>query len=262
MEINLNSLISDGQEFFYWVSETEEFNKTIIYFPPGFTNGWNIHRLEGPIFPRSRIIGIDYPGRGMMSLYQNHNQITQIAKYCVDFIEAMDIENPIFIGHSFGTAVVTETIRYAPSLAKLIVLLQPGEFVGTGLHQMANLALKTAYKNDEFREQIISLYRQFVSAEAGKENVWQNHKAINEQAIAINNYQVDTSLHTNVKTLMVHSKKDELVRPRSREKLKKVFLNRIELEIDRRHTIREIDLEFYKSEILPIASDWIIKNWR
>lgn len=256
-------LITGNRDYFYWVYEPEEFNKTIIYFPSGSASGQLMDTFNERLFPKTRWIGIDYPGRGMMQYIKDKNQISQIAEYCTKLITLLDINNPIFLAHSFGTSIAIETLRYNNNLAKLIILIQAGEFIGTGLHQFVNYVFKQSLDNESAQHayqvamEKVNEVKPFFDFDGFDTN------CINKQLLAINNFKLDTKLTTTVKTLLIHSKKDELVRRNSRKKLKDIFVNRKELMINRRHTFNSSShLSDFQREMLPLAADWISKHAR
>jgi pimeloyl-ACP methyl ester carboxylesterase len=69
---------------------------------------------------------LDTRGHGLSDPFNDSNDGDTLAKDVVGFIEAMKFEKPILIGHSMGAATVMRIGAQYPTLARAIVMLDPG----------------------------------------------------------------------------------------------------------------------------------------
>ena len=69
---------------------------------------------------------LDTRGHGLSDPYSDANDGDTLAKDVVGFLEAMKIEKPILVGHSMGAATVMRIGGQYPTLARAIIMLDPG----------------------------------------------------------------------------------------------------------------------------------------
>lgn len=68
---------------------------------------------------------LDARGHGLSDPFTDQNDSNTLIKDVVSFAKAMQIENPILIGHSMGAATVMRLGAEYPDLAKAILMLDP-----------------------------------------------------------------------------------------------------------------------------------------
>jgi len=69
---------------------------------------------------------LDTRGHGLSDPFNDTNDGSTLAKDVVGFIEAMKMQKPILVGHSMGAATVMRIGAEYPTLARAIVMLDPG----------------------------------------------------------------------------------------------------------------------------------------
>ncbi len=70
-----------------------------------------------------RMIAIDLPGFGDSDMINEPWDVNDYANFITDFLKAIDIENPVMIGHSFGGRVIFKGIGEGKFTANKIILL-------------------------------------------------------------------------------------------------------------------------------------------
>lgn len=69
---------------------------------------------------------LDSRGHGLSDPIMPTDDGSTLVKDVVEFVQAMDFENPILMGHSMGAATVMRLGAEYPDLAKAIIMLDPG----------------------------------------------------------------------------------------------------------------------------------------
>lgn len=69
---------------------------------------------------------LDTRGHGLSDPFTHADDGSTLVKDVVEFVRAMNFENPILMGHSMGAATVMRVGAEHPDLAKAIVMLDPG----------------------------------------------------------------------------------------------------------------------------------------
>lgn len=84
---------------------------------------------------RYRVIAIDRPGYGWTEVASaNDYKLPEQARFLQSVLDALDIENPIILGHSFGTAVGFAHLSEFPGNAAGMVALSPVARPWTGTY--------------------------------------------------------------------------------------------------------------------------------
>jgi pimeloyl-ACP methyl ester carboxylesterase len=72
-----------------------------------------------------RVIAPDHPGFGRSEGLEHLDDVIDLALYYTEFIEAMGLEQPYLVGHSFGGMIAAEVAAIAPDLVSKLVLIAP-----------------------------------------------------------------------------------------------------------------------------------------
>jgi pimeloyl-ACP methyl ester carboxylesterase len=92
--------------------------------------GAQLHHFRHPLFaafgPGYRLIALDRPGSGYSVRAAGANAgLTEQADVIAGFIEALDLEKPLLVGHSLGGAVALTTALNHPDAISGVALLAP-----------------------------------------------------------------------------------------------------------------------------------------
>ena len=72
-----------------------------------------------------RVIALDLPGFGESPEPSRPRTMTQSGDLIVDFVEHLDLVDPVLVGHSMGAQVVVEAAARHPGVSDRIVLIAP-----------------------------------------------------------------------------------------------------------------------------------------
>ena len=98
-------------------------NGTAVILLHGFTDSWHSFELIMPYLPASlHVYSISQRGHGNSSKPKTGYQPEDFAKDIAEFMEKMDIKNPILIGHSMGSTIVQSFVSKYPLLTSGIIL--------------------------------------------------------------------------------------------------------------------------------------------
>jgi pimeloyl-ACP methyl ester carboxylesterase len=101
--------------------------KPVIVMVHGVTdNGLTWTTLTHELEKDYDIYMLDTRGHGLSDPFNDSNDGLTLAKDVVGFIEAMKMEKPILLGHSMGAATVMRIGAEYPTIARAIIMLDPG----------------------------------------------------------------------------------------------------------------------------------------
>jgi pimeloyl-ACP methyl ester carboxylesterase len=83
--------------------------------------------------PRYRVVALDLPGHGQSTVHRAHWSTEQFGQDLVAFIQQLDLQNIVLIGHSFGTDVLLETVTRHPAPIKALVSVDHLKTVGAAM---------------------------------------------------------------------------------------------------------------------------------
>jgi pimeloyl-ACP methyl ester carboxylesterase len=72
-----------------------------------------------------RIVAPEHPGFGRSEGLEHLDDVIDLALYYTEFIEAMGLDQPYIVGHSFGGMVAAEIAAIAPHLLSRLVMIAP-----------------------------------------------------------------------------------------------------------------------------------------
>jgi pimeloyl-ACP methyl ester carboxylesterase len=72
-----------------------------------------------------RVIVPDHPGFGRSVGLEHLDDVVDLALYYTEFIEAMGLEQPYLVGHSFGGMIAAEVAAIVPTITSRLVLVAP-----------------------------------------------------------------------------------------------------------------------------------------
>lgn len=116
-------------------------SKPTLIFIHGFANNLHSFRDLAPLLAEdSYVIAVDLPGYGLSSKpadydYRNQHQ----AKVLIQLVEALNINNPIYAGHSMGGAIALQASILDKS-TRAMILIGPG-ILGTAVPKVSQFAL-------------------------------------------------------------------------------------------------------------------------
>lgn len=103
--------------------------------------------MFGTFMPRYRIIGIDSPGLGLSSAPDGKPWGTyEYASFLGRFMDRLEVESCILVGHSFGGRVATATALLYPSRVEKLILIAPAGIVRRSLKVRAKILWYKAVK--------------------------------------------------------------------------------------------------------------------
>lgn len=101
-------------------------NKPVIVMVHGITdNGLCWATLAQELEDDYNIFMLDARGHGLSDPFTSTDDEKTLMEDVVDFVEVMEFENPILMGHSMGAATVMRLGAEYPDLAKAIIMLDP-----------------------------------------------------------------------------------------------------------------------------------------
>ena len=107
-------------------------------------------RVMGALKGDFRVMALDLPGHGRSSCLQE-DSIEGYASRVVDFLEALDLEDVVLVGHSMGGAIAIKVIPFCPRVTR-------GVLVGTGATLTVNPKLLEGLRED-FRASVATMAR-------------------------------------------------------------------------------------------------------
>jgi pimeloyl-ACP methyl ester carboxylesterase len=72
-----------------------------------------------------RVIAPDHPGFGGSEGLEHLDDVVDLALYYTEFVDAMGLQQPYIVGHSFGGMIGAEIAAIAPHLVRKLVLIAP-----------------------------------------------------------------------------------------------------------------------------------------
>src|SRR5262245_3160417 len=120
----IESLVSIRQGVFRTLVRSEgEGDPLLFLHGAGGLPGW-------PAFLESlarsfRVIAPEHPGFGRSEGLELLDDVVDLALYYSEFIEALGLEQPYVVGHSFGAMIGAEVAAIAPHLVSKLVLMAP-----------------------------------------------------------------------------------------------------------------------------------------
>ncbi len=147
------NILIDGQKVEY---ETEGSGKDILLL-----HGWGVNRdTMRPVFDflreSCRVTMLDFPGFGESDLPSSVWDVYEYADFTARFIEALELKNPVIMGHSFGgrIALILSAKRLTP-IHKLILVDSAGIRPKRGIGYFAKVY---AYKGAKKAAHLLGLF--------------------------------------------------------------------------------------------------------
>lgn len=111
-------LTSRGQSYHQWGNGTEVL--VMLHGWPGNSQKWE--PLAGFLSDKFMIYALDHAGWGETKLKKAYT-LADYAEDVQSFLQFMKIENPVFVGHSFGGRVAIKLLSMHPQSAKKLILV-------------------------------------------------------------------------------------------------------------------------------------------
>lgn len=113
-----------GDEIAYWSHNTSK--KTTLVLVHGFTGSHEGFQYLVPLLKDFHLVIPDLPGFGESPLPHDRLSLRELGELLVEFVEALDLNEPHLLGHSMGSLVVAEAVRQSPdTFARKLVLASP-----------------------------------------------------------------------------------------------------------------------------------------
>lgn len=163
-----------------------------------------------------RVIALDLPNFADSDALPGAISIQGYAEYLKGFIEKLELERPVLLGHSLGAAVVQVLVSQAPNLASGILLIAPAPPDGFKTPEETYAYLEMFKTNRNLLAQSLGAtmptrkpdYFESIVDDAFKMNA----AAFTGNARALEAYDVTSALGlVNSPTLVVHGRRDYLV---------------------------------------------------
>lgn len=135
--------------------------KTILFIHGLSSNleAWkkNISALKA----ENRIIALDLPGYGKSSRNSSSYSLSNYADFLIGFIEKMQLENVVLVGHSMGGQIAVHTVLSSPHLFEKLILVAPAgiETFSAGEASLIKSSYTTANVMNATPEQIKANYK-------------------------------------------------------------------------------------------------------
>jgi len=127
--------------------------KPVIVMAHGVTdNGLCWTTLTWELQDAYDIYMVDTRGHGLSDPFTASDDGDTLVKDVVAFVQAMDFEKPILMGHSMGAATVMRVGAEYPDLAKAIIMLDPPGLGGRGPGRRRGGAPRQAAQNQQQQE--------------------------------------------------------------------------------------------------------------
>lgn len=96
--------------------------------PVVLLHGWganldSFYHIRKELSPSFRVISLDFPGFGQSDMIPEPWSVSDYVRFTADFLKAMELSDPILIGHSFGGRVIIRMAGEGLVRPKKIVLL-------------------------------------------------------------------------------------------------------------------------------------------
>jgi pimeloyl-ACP methyl ester carboxylesterase len=113
----------DGQKTFYWEKNPEK--KEIMVVLHGFpgSHGGLLDMANG--MGKYRFIVPDLPACGLSEPLKDKHNLENYSKWLKGFLESLSIEQPIIVGHSFGSRLALVFSGANPEMIRKLVLITP-----------------------------------------------------------------------------------------------------------------------------------------
>jgi pimeloyl-ACP methyl ester carboxylesterase len=155
----------------------------------------------------------------------------------ITLLKKLKLKNFIFIGISFGSAILDKVIENYDELGlvKKVVIVAGSEFFSYLNKVLIHLAFLPARLSGFIR----NLYKKYYTKDGKYPDILKSDvKSILDQWLSIINYWVDTKKKFNLPTLIVSLKNDVVVRRDSVAKLRQKYPNNVYITIEGEHSTR------------------------
>lgn len=136
--------IIQGSKVHFWVHHPER--RTTIVMIHGFRG--THHGLQKVIdaLPQYRIVIPDLPGFGSSSSLGKTHTIRAYSDFMIEFLQRLGLQQPVLLGHSFGSIVAADLAARRPELIKKLILVNPiADNPTTGHRQWATRGIRLYY---------------------------------------------------------------------------------------------------------------------
>ena len=118
-----NNIIINGLYTAYYQSDTLDKDNALI-----FLHGWGSEALHlRNIFETcDNFIAIDFPGFGHSELPKSVWSVDNYVEFLKDFLDKLEIKNPLLIGHSFGGGIIVKYLSEKSDVKKAILISPSG----------------------------------------------------------------------------------------------------------------------------------------
>lgn len=236
IELKLHKTIINSKHFGYWSNEIKNPRRVSLLMSPGPCSGKFFKNFEKYLNPKDLWICPDYPGRGY-SLPQTDNSIDSISESVKLFLKDLGISNIYLIGFSYGTQIATLLTKKKDIEIEKIILVASGQYYNDFLRMI----LKTAFGLLCYSEKFMLVARNLINKISNIPN--KNLKELNMQWLSTLKYEVPNDFITNIPTIFVDFNKDNCVVRKSRNTLRKIFVNHKSYLLDKKHPVKKIDFE-------------------
>lgn len=189
-----------------------------------FLHGWgqNIQMMQtvaNPFQNEYRIVILDLPGHGKSSEPDVPWTFPTFVTFLKEFLNALHIENPILVGHSFGGKIALLYASEYPTL-KLVVFGSPYK------KEIQNLSLQTKILKQLKKVPIIKPLEEFAKKHIGSTDYKNASKMMREILVNHVNYDISKEIpKIKCPTLIVWGTKDEAVSLQDAYELEKMISN-------------------------------------
>lgn len=179
-------------------------------------HGWGtsldlFEAMENYLLPNFQVISLDFPGFGKSDEPDEPWDVERYVQFLETFLEKIEIDNPILVGHSFGGRV---SIKFASrhSVHKIILIGSAGVKPKRSLNYYVKVYSYKALKNvlklpilNKYKDQIMEAYR----GKAGSSDYQKASRVMQQTLSKVVNEDLQHHMpHIKAPTLLIWGKND------------------------------------------------------
>lgn len=196
--------------------------QAVVLLPPGVGEASFFNDLIKILSEKYFVVSIDFPGAGRCVTKKEGSNVIGISKYITYLLKKINIKKPVLVGYSYGGSVA---IQLSKSIKlKSLVLIATGEYfniISKTLLSLIFFPTIVSTKVSKIYAKLITKKGNLKLSSCSAEQL----KIVGHRWYNIIWIKLPQNYKSSIKTLIIKSKKDGIVKQSSFDKLEKIFTN-------------------------------------